>query len=111
LDAVGSRTIAVEHGSLRSYPGGWAEYMRAREASAAPPGGARGVAGAASGQDPAKAPVRQRRRSPGGRRARGAADGAAAGPPKDRLREQQRAELAVEESEAALRALEDELAD
>ena len=31
LDAVGSRTIAIEDGRLRSYSGGWAEYLRARE--------------------------------------------------------------------------------
>jgi ATP-binding cassette subfamily F protein 3 len=31
LDAVGTRTVAVEDGSLRSYAGGWAEYVRARE--------------------------------------------------------------------------------
>ncbi len=34
LDAVGSRTVAVEDGSLRSYVGGWPEYLRAREARA-----------------------------------------------------------------------------
>ncbi len=32
LDAVGSRTIAVEDGALRSYEGGWAEYLEARAA-------------------------------------------------------------------------------
>ena len=31
LDAVGTRTVAVEDGSLRSYLGGWAEYLRVRE--------------------------------------------------------------------------------
>src|SRR5205085_386217 len=31
LDAVGKRTIAFEEGSLRSYVGGWPEYVRARE--------------------------------------------------------------------------------
>ncbi len=31
LDAVGTRTVAFEDGSLRSYVGGWAEYVRARE--------------------------------------------------------------------------------
>jgi ATP-binding cassette subfamily F protein 3 len=33
LDAVGSRTVAVEDRSLRSYVGGWAEYVRVREQS------------------------------------------------------------------------------
>jgi ATP-binding cassette subfamily F protein 3 len=31
LDAVGTRTIAFEDGVLRSYVGGWAEYVRVRE--------------------------------------------------------------------------------
>src|SRR6202035_4100073 len=31
LDAVGTRTIAVEDGSLHSYSGGWPEYVRVRE--------------------------------------------------------------------------------
>jgi ATP-binding cassette subfamily F protein 3 len=32
LDAVASRTLAVENGSLRSTDGGWAEYVRRRDA-------------------------------------------------------------------------------
>src|SRR3954449_11134263 len=31
LDAVGTRTIAVEDGTLRTYEGGWPEYARVRE--------------------------------------------------------------------------------
>jgi ATP-binding cassette subfamily F protein 3 len=31
LDAVGTRTVAVEEQSLRSYLGGWADYVRARQ--------------------------------------------------------------------------------
>src|SRR5688572_2862538 len=31
LDAVGTRTLALEDGCLRSYEGGWADYMRLRE--------------------------------------------------------------------------------
>ena len=31
LDAVGTRTVAVEDGSLHSYIGGWPEYVRVRE--------------------------------------------------------------------------------
>src|SRR3954470_15259345 len=31
LDAVGTRTVAIEDGTLRSYAGGWAEYVRVRE--------------------------------------------------------------------------------
>src|SRR5436190_2137312 len=31
LDAVGTRTVAVDDGKLRSYEGGWQEYLRVRE--------------------------------------------------------------------------------
>jgi ATP-binding cassette subfamily F protein 3 len=31
LDAVGTRTVAFEDGALRSYVGGWPEYVRVRE--------------------------------------------------------------------------------
>src|SRR4051812_15324546 len=37
LDAVGSRTVAVEEQSLRSYEGGWAEYVRVRDERRAAP--------------------------------------------------------------------------
>jgi ATP-binding cassette subfamily F protein 3 len=41
LDAVGTRTIALEDGTLHSYEGGWADYVRVREerkaAAQAPP--------------------------------------------------------------------------
>jgi len=40
LDAVADRMLAVEHGAIASYPGGWADYVRAQEAdevAAAPP--------------------------------------------------------------------------
>src|SRR4051812_8813630 len=41
LDAVGTRTVAIEDGTLRSYAGGWAEFVRVRreaEGSARAPG-------------------------------------------------------------------------
>jgi ATP-binding cassette subfamily F protein 3 len=31
LDAVGTRTVALEDGQLHSYVGGWPEYLRVRE--------------------------------------------------------------------------------
>ena len=34
VDAVAERTAAIEDGTLRIYPGGWAEYVRARAATA-----------------------------------------------------------------------------
>jgi ATP-binding cassette subfamily F protein 3 len=37
LDAVATRTLAVEEHRLRSYDGGWADYVRARAERAAPP--------------------------------------------------------------------------
>jgi len=37
LDAVADRMLAVEHGAIASYPGGWADYARAQESDAAPP--------------------------------------------------------------------------
>ena len=52
LDAVGTRTIAVEDRTLHSYVGGWPEYVRVREER----GGAR-----ARGQARAKAAGRKRR--------------------------------------------------
>jgi ATP-binding cassette, subfamily F, member 3 len=32
LDAVAERTLAIEDGTIRSYDGGWADYVRARDA-------------------------------------------------------------------------------
>ncbi len=121
LDAVGTRTIAVEQRTLHTYLGGWAEYARVREerraeaaaggsgadaarrAQAAPNGreGAPRIGGAdyaASEAESAKASGKNARR-----RARG--------PSKNRLSAQQRAERAVEEAEAAMRSLEAELTD
>jgi ATP-binding cassette subfamily F protein 3 len=37
LDAVADRIVAVENGTLRSYPGGWADYVRIRAGEDAPP--------------------------------------------------------------------------
>jgi ATP-binding cassette, subfamily F, member 3 len=37
IDAVAARTLAIEDGELRSHDGGWADYVRAREARTAPP--------------------------------------------------------------------------
>ncbi len=110
LDAVGSRTIAVEEGTLHSYQGGWAEYVRVREERGATPGPTRAIA-----------PAPERERSDGARApatGNGQLEGVAKkgrarpkGPSKNRLSAQERAERAVEEAEAALVTLERELAD
>jgi ATP-binding cassette, subfamily F, member 3 len=49
LDAVAERTLAIENTDLHSYDGGWAEYIRQREARAA-----RELAGAEPQPKPAK---------------------------------------------------------
>jgi ATP-binding cassette, subfamily F, member 3 len=49
LDAVAERTLAIENTELHSYDGGWAEYIRQREARAA-----RELAGAEPQSKPAK---------------------------------------------------------
>ena len=59
LDAVGSRTIALEDRRLHSYVGGWPEYVRVREERAA-----------AAAAKPAARPKRAARPRPAGRRSR-----------------------------------------
>ncbi|HEY1592043.1 MAG TPA: ATP-binding cassette domain-containing protein, partial [Solirubrobacteraceae bacterium] len=88
LDAVGSRTVAVEDRSLRSYVGGWAEYVRVRAERAARPA-------------PAKAPARKRPAPAKQRPAR---------KPKPQ-RSQEDLEREIGAAEAALRTVEDELSD
>jgi ATP-binding cassette subfamily F protein 3 len=97
LDAVGTRTVAVEEGSLRSYEGGWAEYARVREEREAP-------AAFALPRTPApnKTTVPESKDEPKPKQK---------GPSKNRLNAQQKAEKAVEQAEADLAALEQELTD
>jgi ATP-binding cassette subfamily F protein 3 len=124
LDAVGTRTIAVEDRSLHSYVGGWAEYVRIRDEQRATASGRTPVPAAplaaaapAGSQAPALANGSRPGADPG---AEGAAGATARkgkprqrpkGPSKNRLTDQRKAELAVEDAEAAMRALEDQLAD
>jgi ATP-binding cassette subfamily F protein 3 len=98
LDAVGTRTIAFEDGRLRSYEGGWAEYARVREERRERE---------ASAQQQRRVVKQERRaaKSAGNGRAR------AAGPSKNAVRRIGELEREVERREAALRKLEDELAD
>jgi ATP-binding cassette subfamily F protein 3 len=105
LDAVGTRTVAVEDGALHSYAGGWPEYVRVREERAA------------AGEPPRSPPLSSNgagaRARPSARpaRAKPAPKPKPAGPSKNRVREQRRAEQAIEQAEAELSRLEDELAD
>jgi len=117
LDAVGTRTVAVEDGSLHSYMGGWPEYVRVRDerrASGEPLSSSRSgglsqasvvaaFASATSNGTTVGSAIAEKGTS---NRPRAGSDG----PSKNRLREQQKAERAVEEAEALLKTLEDELA-
>jgi ATP-binding cassette, subfamily F, member 3 len=113
LDAVGTRTVAVEEGSLHSYLGGWPEYVRIRDELRSSPQALKGkssqhaslrqpphvTAGTTNGSilDPEKDKPKQKPKSKG--------------PSKNRLSDQQKAERAIEEAEAAMAALEQDLAD
>ncbi|HWD10589.1 MAG TPA: ABC-F family ATP-binding cassette domain-containing protein [Solirubrobacteraceae bacterium] len=123
LDAVGTRTVAVEERTLHSYAGGWPEYVRVREERKS----AGGEAGPHAGRSPiarsggahvrprqlAHAPTGTTSSSNGGEPP-GTEEPKARprpkGPSKNRLSEQQRAERAIEEAEASLKQLETELA-
>jgi ATP-binding cassette subfamily F protein 3 len=131
LDAVGTRTVAVEDRALHSYVGGWPEYVRVREERQSASSGSRdGIvpptapvqadalvrvgapgdtfdAGGQGNGDASRDGVSEGTGKGSAKRARAKPDG----PSKNRAREQARAELAVEHAEAAMRALEDELAD
>src|SRR4051795_391132 len=95
LDAVGTRTVAVEDGTLRSYEGGWAEYVRAREE--------RRQAAAAAKQAPA--PVKAA--APPAAKPK-PANGA---PSKNQRKRIDQLEREIAAAEAALSSLEDELAE
>jgi ATP-binding cassette, subfamily F, member 3 len=90
LDAVGTRTVAFEDQTLHSYVGGWPEYLRVREERAAEAAAAKQSASAAK---PKSKPVASGPRASGN------------GKSAEKLEQQ------IEEAEAALRTVEDELAD
>jgi len=106
LDAVGTRTVSVEDRGLRSYTGGWPEYVRVREE--------RRAAGRRR-----RAPALEEVSSPRSPTKAGptAASPAAAGPPsagkrsKNARRRQGDLEREIEAAEARLVALEQELGD
>ncbi len=93
LDAVGTRTVAVEDGSLHSYLGGWAEYLRVREERE---------------QDQRTARRSKPERSAPAEKPK---PGAGPAPSKNQRRQAERLERQIEQAEAAMKALEQELAD
>jgi ATP-binding cassette subfamily F protein 3 len=126
LEAVGTRTVAVQDGTLRSYTGGWQEYLRVREerrlaeraperralapkpaqkaAKAAKPAKtAKATAPGCAGERLAAATVAKTRRGNG--------NGAPAGRSKNARRRIAQLEREIEQAEAALKALEAELAE
>src|SRR4051812_4078275 len=94
LDAVGTRTIAVEDGTLRTYEGGWPEYVRVREERkelAQAPKAAKATNGASKPKSKPAAAVKA--------------------PSKNQQARASRLERQIEEAEVQLKALEEELAD
>jgi ATP-binding cassette subfamily F protein 3 len=91
LDAVGTRTIAVEDGTLRSYVGGWPEYVRVREERLDAERQAKRAKPAAPRKPVPPAPAK--------------------GPSKNAQQQAKRLEAEIEAAEATLLELEQELAD
>jgi ATP-binding cassette subfamily F protein 3 len=94
LDAVGARTVAVEDGKLRSYEGGWADYVRVR--------------------DEKRQLQLQQQEKPAAKAKAAAAKPAktnGAAPSKNQKKRIAALEREIEKAEAALSELEDELAD
>ncbi|MGN6664112.1 MAG: ABC-F family ATP-binding cassette domain-containing protein [Solirubrobacterales bacterium] len=88
LEAVGSRTLVSEGGRLESHPSGWAEYQRRRDEAAE-----------------AAAAAAFKAKGGGGKKY------SATKPAQKAARKAEKLEQRIERAEAALRELEDELAD
>src|SRR5215207_8742442 len=96
LDAVGTRTVAVEGGTLHSYVGGWPEYLRVREERAEADRDAKARAKRKPKPKPKAAPPPPPKPTQGS---------------KNEQRQARRLEAEIEEAEAELAAIELELAD
>jgi ATP-binding cassette subfamily F protein 3 len=115
LEAVGTRTVALEHQRLRSYLGDWVEYARIREERRAagedpdgpPPAKARGAAKPKAAPKPAKPVAAAAAPKANGN---GAATATAPAPSKNAQKQTAKLERAIETAEAALASLEEELA-
>ena len=71
LDAVAERTVAIEGRTLRSYDGGWADLVRAREEGSSPAEVVERVAEGAAAAETCKARPARRRRRPSWSRSSG----------------------------------------
>ena len=89
LDAVGTRTVAVEDATLHSYVGGWPEYVRVRAERQEAEVQAKRAKPAKAAPPPPKE----------------------TGPSKNQKRRAERLEAEIEAAEQALKRLEEELAD
>ena len=92
LDAVGTRTIAIEDQTLHSYVGGWPEYVRVREE-----------------REELEREAKQRAKAPATPKPKPAP--AAPKPTKHQEKQARRLEAEIEAAEADLARLEGELAD
>jgi len=115
LDAVGSRTVAIEDRALHSYVGGWPEYVRVRDERAAasvgrPSTATDGNQAASPAPKPAAKTAAKAAAKPG-RAPRAGGPKPGAGNNKAQARVQRDLEREIEAAEVALRALENELAD
>jgi ATP-binding cassette subfamily F protein 3 len=119
LDAVGTRTIAVEDGTLRSYEGGWADYVASQKEAADAPKAAKAAAKAAAKSSNGNGGNggNGNGRANGNGNGKAAKNGAAATAtatkprPKNASKRQAQLERAIEKAEAELAAVEVELAD
>jgi ATP-binding cassette subfamily F protein 3 len=104
LDAIGTRTVALEDQELHSYVGGWPEYLRVREERAKAPAPATAKAKAKANGSQGGGPAAAKKRNPPKAKAKAKANAkpgrGAAG-----------LEAEIEAAEAALRTVEDALAD
>jgi ATP-binding cassette subfamily F protein 3 len=112
LEAVGSRTVALEHQRLRTYLGGWVEYARIRDERRALGEDPMGPLPAKAKAKPAPVPIaaKAKAKADGGGNGSAPVTAAALKPSKNATRQGAKLEQAVEAAEAALAALEEELA-
>jgi ATP-binding cassette subfamily F protein 3 len=110
LEAVGSRTVALEHQRLRTYLGGWVEYARIRDERRALGEDPMGPLPAKAKAKPAPVPIAAKAKAKADANGSALVTAAVPKPSKNATRQAAKLEQAVETAEAALAALEEELA-